>query len=82
MDATTQAERQNFMETKISNLEYLVPTPDKPIGSLSFSVEQIIIHKEGRKIPTDVDGANVILSEKTVELVKQLTDSIIEDLIK
>lgn len=70
------------METTILDIEYLVPVPDKPIGSLKFSVEQLILHKEGDKIPTDIDDKEITLSEKTLELSKQLSDSILEDLIK
>ena len=70
------------METQITNIEYLVPSPDKPIGSVKFEIEQIVIHKEGRKIPADVESASVVLSEKSVELAKQLAESIVEDLTK
>ena len=70
------------METQIKDIEYLVPSPDKQIGSLSFAVDQIIIFKEGQKIPGDAEAASVVLSEKTADLAKQLAASILEDLLK
>lgn len=66
----------------IENIEYIVPVPDKPIGSLSFSVQLPILHKDGQKVLADNDSADIILSKETLALVEQLGKSIIKDLEK
>lgn len=70
------------MNTIITDIEYIVPVPDKPIGSLAFKVELPVLFKEGQKSLPESEGADVTLSKETVELLDQLGKSIIKDLEK
>lgn len=70
------------MDTLISNIEYLVPNPDKPLGSLSFNVKVPVFFKDGQKVVAENEAADVELSKETVALLDQLSKSIIKDLEK
>lgn len=69
------------MNIEINNIEYNVPTPDN-IGSLTFQIKSLEVFKEGTKYPGEKELENLELSEKTISLIKQLSESIVIDLTK
>lgn len=68
------------MNTNIKKLELTIPSTENPFGRLDLEVEIPIFFQEGKQYPTPKEDANVVLSEKSVALLSQLKDSIIEDL--
>lgn len=67
---------------EIKNLQYIVPTKNSPIGSISFYADIPIMYKEGMEDIKEEESKDVELSSKTVELMQKLADSIIQDLLK
>lgn len=70
------------MKPHVSNIEYIVPSSDKPVGSISFGIEVPVLHKEGQKEVAEADSKDVVLSEETVSLMKKLSLSVVNDLEK
>lgn len=70
------------MNPEITNIEYVIPSKDKPLGSVSFNVKMPVLHKEGQKELGENPEADVTLSEETVELLNKLSASLINDLEK
>lgn len=70
------------MDYVIKNIEYIVPIPDKPVGSLRFEVEIPIAYKDGSKMPSEGEDQEVTLSLETQRLLSELGKSVIKDLEK
>lgn len=70
------------MKPQINNIEYIVPSPDKQLGSLSFNAVIPVFYKDGQKNLTENEGLDVTLSEESLELMSKLSESIIKDLEK
>jgi len=70
------------MNPQIKDIEYIVPSLDKPLGSISFGVTVPIFHKPEQGEMAEADAKDVILSEESVVLMNQLSASIIKDLEK
>jgi len=67
---------------KINDLKYIAPTIANKLGSLEFSVEIPILFKEGEtKDVIDNENADVELSPRTQGLLKEISDSIIKDIV-
>ena len=66
----------------ISNVEYMVPMPDHPVGSVSFSIKALALHSPKTKMIGDKEATDTVFSEATLALAKQLSESIIQDLEK
>lgn len=69
-----------MQNTQIKKLELTVPTLDNPFGKLELEVLIPLNLEANKQYPTPKENADVELSEKSVALLSQLKDSIIEDL--
>lgn len=67
---------------KISNIEYIIPNADRKLGSLSFNIETPILFEDIGKPLGENPSADIELSAETVELLSQLSKSLIKDLEK
>jgi len=67
---------------KILDLKYMAPTKANPLGSLEFSVEIPILYEEGKtKDVVDNENADIELSANTQNLLKEISESIIKDIV-
>lgn len=63
----------------IKDFEVIVPSMDNPFGQLKMELELPFKFELGQKFPPEMEEANIEFSEKTTNLLRQLTLSIIED---
>lgn len=64
----------------ISEIIYVLPTSTKPIGALSFIVKTPVTYRIDQKPLEDRDGIELVISDKTLNILNELTASIIADL--
>ena len=70
------------MSSLINNIEYLVPSPDKKIGFLSFTVDIPILFDEKRKALSEAQGKDIEISQESTTIAEKLAESILKDLEK
>lgn len=87
MDATTHSLSRmqpaiTFMEnqTPIGEIIYVLPTAERPVGALSFVVRTPVIYRIDQKNLAEHDETELSISNKTLNILNELTASIIEDL--
>jgi hypothetical protein len=78
----TTPQGNKIMSKLINNIEYIVPSPDKKIGYLSFNVELAILFSEERKSLSESLDKDIVISPESLALAEQLSESLIKDLEK
>lgn len=87
MDATTHSLSRmqpatTIMDTQnpIGEIIYVLPTAERPVGALSFVVKTPILYRAEQKQLEEKSETELTISAKTLEILNQLTSSIIADL--
>lgn len=69
-----------MQNTQIKKLELTVPSIENPFGKLELEVEIPLLLEANKEYPQPKENVDVVLSEKSVELLSQLKDSLVADL--